>query len=139
MHSCVHDYAMEHRWGTRIAVHIPVRLTATRYSVARIGRLTNLSLSGGFIPGVSLRPHAPIHVTFEYPLALLSSVEKLPALVARVCEEGAGVIWCDFAHPAIIQILRAITASRCEVGDIASESIRSSILTDAFAARAKSN
>ena len=29
MHSCVHDYAMEHRWGTRIAVHIPVRLTAT--------------------------------------------------------------------------------------------------------------
>src|ERR1700728_1490372 len=91
------DSCMEHRWGTRIAVHIPVRVTAAYSSVVRIGRLTNLSLSGGFITGFGFRPLSRIHVSMEYPWPLQRPVEKLAAIVARVCEEGAGIVWCEFA------------------------------------------
>jgi hypothetical protein len=103
------ELRMEHRWGTRIAVHIPVRLTAAGLSMASIGRLTDLSLSGGFITIFGLRPLARIHLSLEYPLPWQRPVEKLPAFVARVCAEGAGIVWCEFAPRAVIELLRTMT------------------------------
>ena len=116
---------MEHRWGTRIAVHIPVRVTAAYSSVVRIGRLTNLSLSGAFITGFRLRPHSRIQVSVEYPLPLQRPVEKLAALVARVCDEGAGIVWCEFAPRAVLELLRTTTNALPEVGGVVPKSIRS--------------
>jgi hypothetical protein len=101
---------MEHRWGTRIAVHIPVRVTATHLSMASIGRITNLSLSGGFITGFGFRPMSRIHVSFEHPL-LQRPAEKLAAFVARVCEEGAGIVWCDFAPRPVAKLLLTMTTA----------------------------
>ena len=100
---------MEHRWGTRFAVHIPVRLTAAGLSMASIGRLTNLSLSGGFVTIFGLRPLSRIHLSLEYPLPWQRPVEKLPAFVARVCAEGAGIVWCEFAPRAVVEMLRTMT------------------------------
>jgi hypothetical protein len=107
---------MEHRWGTRISVHIPVRLTAPHFAMASIGRLTNLSLSGGFITGFWHRPMSRIHVSVEWPLPLQPAFEKLPAFVARVCEEGAGIVWCEFAPRVVVELLRAMTGALSEVG-----------------------
>ena len=103
------ELQMEHRWGTRVAVHIPIRLTAAGLSMASIGRLTNLSLSGGFITIFGLRPLSRIHLSLEYPLPWQRPVEKLPAFVARVCAEGAGIVWCDFAPRAVVELLRTMT------------------------------
>jgi hypothetical protein len=115
---------MEHRWGTRIAVHIPVRVTAAHISMASIGRITTLSLSGGFITGLSCRPLARIHLSFEHPL-LQRPVEKLAAFVARVCEEGAGIVWCDFAPRPIAEILLTMTSPLLQVGGVEPKSLRS--------------
>jgi hypothetical protein len=116
---------MEHRWGTRIAVHIPVRVTAAYSSVVRIGRLTNLSLSGGFITGFGFRPLSRIQVSVEYPLLLQRPVEKLAALVARVCDDGAGIVWCEFAPRAVVELLRTVASVLPEAGGAAHKSIRS--------------
>jgi hypothetical protein len=101
---------MEHRWGTRIAVHIPVRVTAAHLSMVSIGRIANLSLSGGFITGFGFRPLARIHVSFEHPL-LQRPAEKLAAFVARVCEEGAGIVWCEFAPRPVAELLLTVTSA----------------------------
>jgi hypothetical protein len=116
---------MEHRWGTRIAVHIPVRVTAAYSSVVRIGRITNLSLSGGFITGFGFRPLSRIHVSLEYPLLMQRPVEKLAAFVARVCDEGAGLVWCEFAPRPVVELLRTMTNALPQVGGAAHKSIRS--------------
>jgi hypothetical protein len=115
---------MEHRWGTRIAVHIPVRVTAENSSVVRIGKITNLSLSGGFISGFGFRPLSRIHVSLEYPLPLHRPVDKLAAFVARVCEGGAGIVWCDFAPRTVAEVLRAKTGVLPHVGGVVHRSIK---------------
>jgi hypothetical protein len=114
---------MEHRWGTRISVHIPVRVTAAHISMASIGRITSLSLSGGFITGFGFRPLSRIQVSFEHPL-LPRPVEKLAAFVARVCEEGAGIVWCDFAPRPVAEILMTMTSPLLHVGGVEHRSIR---------------
>jgi hypothetical protein len=116
---------MEHRWGTRIAVHIPVRVTAAYSSVVRIGRITNLSLSGAFITDFGIRPLSRIQVSVEYPLPLQRPVEKLAALVARVCDEGAGIVWCEFAPRAVVELLRAMTSVRPQMGGVTHRSNQS--------------
>jgi hypothetical protein len=105
------ELAMEHRWGTRIAVHIPVRVTAAHLSMASIGRITNLSLSGGFITGFGFRPLSRIHINFDHPL-LQRPVLKLAAFVARVCDQGAGIVWCDFAPRPVAELLFTITSPK---------------------------
>jgi hypothetical protein len=115
---------MEHRWGTRIAVHIPVRVAAANSSVIRIGRLTNLSLSGGFITGFGFRPLSRIYVSLEYP-PLQRPVDKLAAFVARVCEGGAGIVWCDFAPGTVAELLGAMTSVLPQVDGVAHRSIKS--------------
>jgi hypothetical protein len=115
---------MEHRWGTRIAVHIPVRVTAENSSVVRIGKITNLSLSGGFISGFGFRPLSRIHVSLEYPLPLQRPVDRLAAFVARVCEGGAGIVWCDFAPRTVAEILRAKTGVLPHVDGVAHRYIK---------------
>ena len=50
---------MEHRWGERVGVDIPVRITGHPFTV-RTGRLSNLSVSGAFIRAdVDVRPLSP--------------------------------------------------------------------------------
>ena len=58
---------MEHRWGERVGVDIPVRITGHPFTV-RTGRLSNLSVSGAFIRAdVDVRPLSRILVAIELP------------------------------------------------------------------------
>ncbi len=102
---------MEHRWGERVEVDIPVRLTAQPFCV-RAARLTDLSLSGAFInAGFDLRELSRIQVVIEPPLLFKYETPIIAAYVARKFKDGIGVEWCEFAPQAVIQLIRSVSPS----------------------------
>ncbi len=102
---------MEHRWGERVGVDLPVRLTANPFSV-RHGRLTNMSVSGASIKAdFDLRPLSRIQVVIELPHKTRCEAPSIAAYVARSTKEGIGIEWCEFA-PAVISEMLATLAAR---------------------------
>jgi hypothetical protein len=95
-----------HRWGQRIAVDIPVQVTAHACPAIH-GHLRNLSLSGALIEAAhELRLHAYIEVGIELP----ETGRNAMRVMARVTRESEGVIgleWCEFAPSAIKDLLRS--------------------------------
>jgi hypothetical protein len=101
---------MEHRWGKRVGVDIPVRITGHPFTV-RTGRLSNLSVSGAFIRAdVNVRPLSRILVAIELPQRPKRDAPMIPAFVARKLKDGIGIEWCEFKPPAIIRLLQSSTA-----------------------------
>jgi hypothetical protein len=101
---------MEHRWGQRIATDITIRLTLARSALVSIGRVTNLSLSGGLITGaVELRVFSRIQVVFKYSQFPKHEAPIIAAYVTRQCEHGCGIEWLEFAPPAVAEIVRMTT------------------------------
>lgn len=98
---------MEHRWGERFAIHIPIRLISARSPLVAIGGITNVSQSGAFIGDFDFRLLSLIHVVFESPLRPKHGAEIVSAYVARVCNDGIGIEWCEFGPPAVVALLRA--------------------------------
>jgi hypothetical protein len=90
---------MEHRWGERIKVDIPVQISAPPLSL-RPARISNLSLSGACIAA-------------DYDLRALSRVDviidttKITAYVTRSNKNGIGVEWCDYAPPIINEFMQS--------------------------------
>jgi hypothetical protein len=100
---------MEHRWGERVGVDIPVRITGHPFTV-RAGRLANLSVSGAFIRAdVDVRPLTRILVAIEQPHRPKRDAPTIPAFVARKLKDGIGIEWCEFKPPAIHRLLQAST------------------------------
>jgi len=97
---------MEHRWGQRVRVDIPVRLEVSPATIVA-GRILDLSVSGAWISG-ELEQHlsAEIAVVFE-PLAGSSAphLHRIPAFVTRARLEGIGVEWRELAPPLINSLL----------------------------------
>jgi hypothetical protein len=101
---------MEHRWGERVGVDIPVRITGHPFTV-RTGRLHNLSVSGGFIRVDSeVRPLSRIFVAIELPHRPKRDAPIIPAFVTRKFKDGIGVEWCEFKPAAINRLLQSSTA-----------------------------
>jgi hypothetical protein len=101
---------MEHRWGERVGVDLPVRITVHPFSV-RSGRLHNLSVSGAFIKvDYELRLLSRIQVTIEMPQRSKHEAPVLAAYVARKYKDGIGVEWCEFAPAPIPQLLYSFSA-----------------------------
>jgi hypothetical protein len=96
---------MEHRWGRRFPVDLPVRLVLSS-GVVTWGRLRNLSVTGAFIES-SLPP----------PLNALVYIERageghwppcaMAAAVIRHGNGGVGLEWCDPSEQLIQQVERA--------------------------------
>jgi hypothetical protein len=106
------DPFMEHRWGERVGVDIPVRITAHPFSV-RSGRLHNLSVSGAFIRlDYDLRLLSRVQITIEMPQRSKREAPMLSAYVARKYKDGIGIEWCEFAPPPVPQLLHSFTARR---------------------------
>jgi hypothetical protein len=104
---------MEHRWGERIAVDVPIRLAAAHPLWARSGWLEDLSVSGAFIAaGFELRRLLRIHVILDLPAHPKWEAPVIAAYVARTSREGIGVEWCTFAPSPVVAYLRAATARR---------------------------
>jgi hypothetical protein len=103
---------MEHRWGKRLAVDIPVRLSLPLLSAKR-GRLTNVSLSGGFITTpVDVRILCRMLVAFDSPWGSQHDAITVPAYVARRDEHGVGVEWCEFAPAIVAELVKNATRGR---------------------------
>jgi hypothetical protein len=97
---------MEHRWGQRVRVDIPVRLEVPPASVV-VGRILDLSVSGAWISG-ELEQHlsAEIAVVFEpQPGSGSADLYRIPAFVARARLEGIGIEWRELAPPLINSLL----------------------------------
>jgi hypothetical protein len=105
---------MEHRWGTRIAVDIPVRLIVSRLALLQSGRLANVSVSGGLIRTEGeLRLLSRIEVALDAPPRSEYESPIIAAYVARNCANGIAVEWCEFAPSVILLLLRHVRAVVC--------------------------
>ena len=101
---------MEHRWGERVGVDIPVRITGHPF-IVRTGRLSNLSVSGAFIRAdLDLRPLSRILVAIELPHQPKREAPTIPAFVARKLKDGIGIEWCEFKPPEINRLLQSSAA-----------------------------
>jgi hypothetical protein len=102
---------MEHRWGERVGVDLPVRITAHPFSV-RHGRLINMSVSGASIKAdFDLRVLSRIQVVIEIPHVPRSEAPGVAAYVTRNGKGTFGLEWCEFA-PTVISDLLASLATR---------------------------
>jgi hypothetical protein len=98
-------HGKDSRWGDRIRVNIPVRVSANASSAD--GCLKNLSLSGALVKAdVDVGLHALIQVNIK-----ISSPSKraaaVTAYVSRKATEGIGVEWCEFAPSIVKDLLRS--------------------------------
>jgi hypothetical protein len=101
---------MEHRWGERVQVDFPVRLTAHRFSV-RDGRLTELSVSGALVEAeLGARALSRVRVAIDLPLWPKHESPVIEAYVVRKNKYGIGLEWCEFAPDAVRELLRAVVA-----------------------------
>ncbi len=73
-----------------------------------IGRLTNVSLSGGFIADFDLRVLLPIEVALEVPGQ--PTATAIPAYVTRRSAAGSGIEWFEWAPLVIRDLLTRIAA-----------------------------
>ena len=95
---------MEHRWGTRYRVDVQVYVHTCQGAVATIGRLTEVSVSGGFV-NTQLPTHTIALVSVPTRLAGLSRpIRNIKGYVVRRAATGVGVEWLEFA-PELVQIL----------------------------------
>ena len=97
---------LEHRWGRRFRVNIPVRVSSA--TLARgDGCMKNLSLSGALMKAdVDLRLHSLIEVSIKMPSSV-QRAEAITAYVSRKVKEGVGVEWCEFAPSVVKDLLRS--------------------------------
>jgi hypothetical protein len=102
---------MEHRWGERIAVDIPVQVSVPPLIMGS-GRVRNISISGAWILGrFDLPPLARAFIVFDLAAGPDRS-EQLPiaCYIARVRPEGIGVEWRELA-PQIVSDLMLFAAA----------------------------
>jgi len=99
---------MEHRWGERVGVDLPVRIAAHPFSVKH-GRLINLSVSGASIKSdCELRPLSRIQVVLEIPHTPRSEAPSVAAYVTRTAKNEIGIEWCEFAPPLVSKLLSSL-------------------------------
>jgi hypothetical protein len=87
---------MEHRWGRRFPVDLPVRLVRSS-GVATSGRVRNLSTTGAFVES-SLLPPAGALVYVERRGAGPWPACAMAACVIWQGDGGVGLEWCEPAE-----------------------------------------
>ncbi len=101
---------MEHRWGERVQVDFPVRITRCGFPYEG-GRLADLSVSGASVKAdLDARLLSRVQVAIILPLWLKHESPVVEAYVARKHKDGFGIEWCEFAPSAVSELLRIIVA-----------------------------
>jgi len=101
---------MDNRLGERVPTNLVIRLVSTRPRSIAVGLLKDLSRSGALIVNCDLQLFSLIHVVLQ-PHQGSNDEEAIAAYVTRTCDGGIGVEWCEFAPPAVADLLRAAAAS----------------------------
>jgi hypothetical protein len=103
---------MEHRWGQRIALDLPVRLKARPLALG-VGRVRNLSLSGAWVgTELMLAPGTLVHLSVELSGLAIEAAAAVEACVVRCEGTGIGVEWCELAPAAVLQWLQGAAGER---------------------------
>ncbi len=91
---------MEHRWGTRMSIRLPVWLGGDPLTLVK-GVLRDVSLSGAYIEtGGSAPSGNPLLVEIGAAGSPGTDRSVLRAFVVRRDADGLGIEWCEFAaHP----------------------------------------
>lgn len=96
---------MEHRWGQRSNLRVPVQLLIGDSTPAS-GSLQNLSVSGAF---VRTRWPAPLGTLLELEFPLINTYGqgqlRTAAYVTRRAADGIGIEWYDLAPPVALALL----------------------------------
>jgi hypothetical protein len=92
---------MEHRWGQRVKVDIPVWVQVAG-GTAVPGRIFDLSISGAFI-------RAPCCSSELAPLQILLCEHAIDAHVVRIESMHLAVEWSQLGPEAVITLLRLAT------------------------------
>ena len=96
---------IEHRWGRRFKVDIPVRAALSLSEIEC--RLRNLSLSGALMKYEhDFRLHSLIEVIIGLPSPAQEHA-SIKAHVTRKLKKAVGIEWCEFAPPAVKELLRS--------------------------------
>lgn len=97
---------MEHRWGERLRVNLPVHVSTHAFSQWD-GKLTDISVSGAHLRGdVELRPLTRVEVAVVLPQVSKYHSHPMPAYVVRRHSDGYGIEWCEFAPLPVTVLLR---------------------------------
>ncbi len=109
---------MEHRWGRRIVVDIPVLMTTADSSLNTPAQLANLSITGALIKA-DLRPRvlSRVQIVFGSSLNRLGHLLIIPAYVVHNHQHGIGVEWLESASPAVTDLVGAASAQLLGVKD----------------------
>jgi hypothetical protein len=103
------DY-MEHRWGERLKIELPVRIW-TSYGIVGAGRIVDVSVSGALVAtALPIALFSPLYVIFPAKRSEDGSTEssRFMAHVVRKAPTGLGIEWFDFATEDLV----ALTGSR---------------------------
>lgn len=88
---------MEHRWGSRKAIVMPVTIYRDGLPAAR-GRTRNIGCEGLFIEadGVSFPEHSVVELELPRAVIRFRTKRRIPGLVIHHNEQGVGVMFCSF-------------------------------------------
>ncbi len=90
---------------------LPVRVSARAFS-QREGRLADLSVSGARLAvALPVRLLARVEVTLLLPRRF-KHVPTVSGYVARIDRDVCGIEWCQFAPPAVNELLRTAVRHR---------------------------
>lgn len=107
-----HSDPMEHRWGQRVTLEVPVKLEVGGRTLGR-GVMRNASVSGAFIETAL---ELPVYTNFVVALPTLSEAEPgcqaLEACVVRLQPGGIAVEWRDMACPSLVALLERTSGRR---------------------------
>ena len=98
---------MDHRWGDRIEIDLPVLVMDPVTSHRATGRLVNVSLNGALISG-SPESHvgARIQVSIRVPSSHTASTAVIDAYMVRKADPGFAIQWAHFAPAEIVALVR---------------------------------
>jgi hypothetical protein len=88
---------MEHRWGERMTIDVPVKMRSAGSRSCIAGNLCDLSISGAL---VAIAAPLPLAARVEVELAGVG----VPAWVVREEPGRVAVEWCELAPRAVLQL-----------------------------------
>jgi hypothetical protein len=100
---------MDHRWGHRIEVDVPIRVMHPAMSRCGIGRLTNISLGGALIIS-SLESSVGARIQVSIPMSSDGAMHDsvIDAYLIRRSDTAIAVEWAEFAPTDVIDLVRAL-------------------------------
>jgi hypothetical protein len=109
---------MEHRWGQRLTLELPVRLEVGGRALGQ-GVLRNLSVSGALIEtSLELPVFTNLVVTLPASHEIAGQSAGLAASLVRAAPGGFAVEWRDMACPLVVALLERMAgrpvAALCE-------------------------